>query len=132
MEAFDGRVEIAQYFRDCANWQRQRVASEYLLPGDDATTADAFARFVLSLPDCDRRVETLRRLTVMQGDCVVSPGPRFSSALASILHCGTSGFDVFLDHLVHAAIDDAIQSSRQPFPLLIDEPAAIAQEALLS
>lgn len=133
MNAFDGRAVIAQYFRDYANWQRHRAVSDHPLIGDGASIADdfdAFAHFVLSLPERDRRVETLRRLTVLEGDCVVSPGPRFSSALADLRHYGRAGFDVFLDYLVHVAIEDAIQSSRQPVPLLIDDPAATALEAL--
>lgn len=133
METFNGRAVLAQYFRDYASWQRQRAVTGQPSLSGDASTADDFdalARFVLALPERDSRGETLRRLTVLEGDCVVSPGPRFSAALAEIGAYGAAGFDVFLDYLVHVALDDAIQSSRQPVPLLIDDPAAIAQEAL--
>ena len=130
MTTSEPRALIAQYFRDYASWQRQKPSiSDDLHIANQTTTADeldAFADFIQSVPERDTRVEALRRLTVLEGDCVVSPGPRFSSALADIRHYREATFDVFLDYLVHVAIDDAINNNRQPVPLLIEDAVAVA------
>lgn len=106
-------VVIAEYLRDLARYYRLRHAEDSnILELRRADDLERFACYVQDLPSDDVRLSTLAKLTWLEHDGVVSPGPRFSSTLADINGFPPAGFEALLDHLVHAAIDDAIDQDR--------------------
>lgn len=104
---------IAAYLRDLAGYYRLRHAEDGEVP--DVTRAsdlEHFASYVENLPPEDPRLSTLARLTWLELDGVISPGPHFSAALADLSTFPMAGYDALLDHLVHSAIDDVIEQNR--------------------
>lgn len=103
-------VSLSQYFRDRAGWARRDLGDDWEALGqiDAAQLQEQFADYLVRLPDDDLRIVALGRLVPSDSEGAFAPGPKVSAALGSIDLYGSSGFGVFLESLVHAAIDDIV------------------------
>ncbi|MEZ4523525.1 MAG: hypothetical protein R3A46_18055 [Thermomicrobiales bacterium] len=130
------RTYLAQYFTDRAGWHsrshrdgadgpdanREKPASIY------ASLAD----HIQSLDENDLRLVALARLTDFDEVSGFSPGPCLSAAIADVGQFIEEEPDPFLDHLVHAALDDRLSAEHapaDPLPILEIEQVA-AQPAI--
>jgi hypothetical protein len=119
----DHRRSLAQYFSDIATWHQQSLENG----GQDSEESHQrqigfFSRLsdhVQSLGDDDLRVVALARLTGLEQRSVFSPGPRVSAALGEADLFADIEPDAYLDHLVHAALDDEIDLSHHPTTALL-------------
>lgn len=119
----DHKDALAQYFADIATWHQQSLDNG----GQDAELNHlhqisffrTLAGHVQSLRDDDLRIIALARLTGLEQRSVFSPGPRVSAALGESESFADVEPGVFLDHLVHAALDDEIDLNHRPVTILM-------------
>lgn len=109
-----GTALLAQYFQDRARRSRSHLGKNWdeLERIDTAQLEEQFARYLSQLPEGDLRVVALSRLVPTNSDGTLAPGPKVSAALGSIRLYGSSGLGVFLESLVHAAIDDVVSQDQ--------------------
>ncbi|HLT18117.1 MAG TPA: hypothetical protein VKZ96_01570 [Thermomicrobiales bacterium] len=125
MDTKHAREYLAQYFADIATWHDG-------LPRPDATTAtvghrpraDFYATLsahISGLDEDDLRVIALAKLTGFDTPAGFSPGPRVSAAIGEVERFSDVGPEPFLDHLVHAALDDQLDHGQHTASLLLPE-----------
>jgi hypothetical protein len=92
---------LADYIRSLASWRRQRFDDPDRDPRNlqSAAGLDAFAEFVLALPDDDPRLERIRELAVV-GERL-EPGQQARVGLARFhFHHTETSFDGMLSHFI--------------------------------
>lgn len=118
------RSYLAQYFSDMAGWYASSLHSHNgETPDDKQILAGYFAMFadhVQQLPEDDLRLVALARLTGFDEQTGFSPGPRVSAAIADAVQFAEGAPEPFLEYLVHAALDDHLESHPHVTAILID------------
>jgi hypothetical protein len=130
----DHRSSLAQYFSDIATWHQQSLENGRHATEESHQRQIGFfsrlAEYVQSLSDDDLRVVALARLTGLDQRAVFSPGPRVSAALGESELFADVEPGVFLEHLVHAALDDEIGMNHRPVTILM--PGVQVSEQVVS
>ena len=124
MQQQDTRGYLAQYFSDMAGWHASSIHQENGAAQEDkrplAEFYATFAEHIQQLPDDDLRLVALARLTGFDDQTGFSPGPRVSAAIADGGQFVEGASEPFLDYLVHAALDDQLDSHQHVTKVLID------------
>jgi hypothetical protein len=107
------RTEIADYLRSTADWRRRRYQDD-LRDARNLRSADAleaFALFLLELPEDDERLHRLAELA-FEGELFV-PGQQTAYEIGRFhFFSSEATFDGFLDYLVELAAMDRNEHGR--------------------
>jgi len=118
------RGYLAQYFSDMAGWHTSSLQEENGAAQDDKRLLAGFytiiAEHIEQLPDDDLRLVALARLTGFDDRTGFSPGPHVSAAIADAGQFAEGAPEPFLEYLVHAALDDHLESQPHVTSILID------------
>jgi hypothetical protein len=125
VEKVDARGYLAQYFLDIATWHdgtaRSEVDTSLIGHGPRAHFYSTLSEHIRCLADDDLRVIALAKLTGFDSPAGFSPGPRVSAAIGEVEQYADVGPEPFLDHLVHAALDDQLDNGNHTASLLLPE-----------
>lgn len=125
MNTTHAREYLAQYFADIATWHNGALRAEAATATVDYRPRASFyatlSEHISRLDDDDLRVITLAKLTGFDTPAGFSPGPRVSAAIGQVDQFADVGPEPFLDHLVHAALDDQLDDGRHTTSLLLPE-----------
>jgi hypothetical protein len=121
----NARESLAQYFADIATWHDGSPRAEASVATLDhrprASLYAMLADHIRRLAEDDLRVIALARLTGFDTPAGFSPGPRVSAAIGEVEQFSNVGPEPFLDHLVHAALDDQLDNGQHTASLLLPE-----------
>jgi hypothetical protein len=121
----DARGYLAQYFLDIATWHDGTARADGAAsPADHRPRARFYATLsehIRCLAEDDLRLIALARLTGFDSPAGFSPGPRVSAAIGEVELYADVGPEPFLDHLVHAALDDQLDNGSHTATLLLPE-----------
>ena len=125
MDTVNAREYLAQYFSDIATWHDGSPRAEVgVAVADHRPRANLYATLsehIRRLAEDDLRVIALARLTGFDTPAGFSPGPRVSAAIGEVEQFAEVGPEPFLDHLVHAALDDQLDNGHHTASLLLPE-----------
>lgn len=115
---------LAQYFTDMASYYDSSLREQGNSSSVDKQLQAGFylslANHIRSLAEDDLRVIALTRLTGFNDDTGFSPGPRVSAAIADAGHFVEGSPEAFLEYLVHAALDDQLDTNTHTTKILIE------------
>lgn len=115
---------LAQYFTDMASYYdsslHERNGSSSAHKQHQAGFYLSLADHIRSLADDDLRVIALTRLTGFDDEMGFSPGPRVSAAIADAGQFVEGSPEAFLEYLVHAALDDQLDTHTHTTRILME------------